>query len=386
VIRRMLVVAHEATLTGAPMNLLHLLRWIRSSTDVEVEMLLLKHGPLRSEFEKVAKVTMFPGDVRKVGLIEGDSAETVRRAQAVIDQFAPADVIYLNSLSSTAVLGLLPPDPPLVVHLHELQVAARVWFREHDIATFRARPARWIAASRVVRDVFVGELEVPAEGVRVHREFVDTRPLAARVADPPAVARLRRTVRIHTDGAVVLGMGTFEWRKGPDLFVQLAIEVGRQRREPVYFVWVGGDLTSEDWVRTRSDRDRAEAAELTRFVGSQDDPAAWMEMADVFAVTSREDPYPLVAVEAAALGLPVVTYRTGGAVELLEQAGPEAARGVARHLDVHDLAARVIALLDDEDLYRRSAQQLQDLAVAELDVSVAAPRLWADVCEVVSGA
>lgn len=51
---------------------------------------------------------------------------------------------------------------------------------------------------------------------------------------------------------MVVGAGTVDWRKGADLFVQLAREVRRTTREPVHFVWVGGDLRSVDWERIRS--------------------------------------------------------------------------------------------------------------------------------------
>ena len=97
------------------------------------------------------------------------------------------------------------------------------------------------------------------------------------------------------------------------------------------------------------------------------------------ALCSREDPYPLVALETAALGKPIVTYRNGGLPELLEAAGPEAFTGVVDHLDVGALADATIAMLDDDVRSRAAGKSLQECVLAHHDVTVAAPALWAEL-------
>ena len=146
-----------------------------------------------------------------------------------------------------------------------------------------------------------------------------------------------------------MGAGTIDWRKGPDLFIQLATEVRRRSREPVAFVWVGGRLEGPEWIRVHSDMERA-GADHVHFVGTHWDPMPWFRAADLFVLTSREDPYPLVALEHAAMGHPVVSYRSGGIDELLTAAGREAALGMVDHLDVGAMADRVLAFLNSDRL------------------------------------
>lgn len=105
----------------------------------------------------------------------------------------------------------------------------------------------------------------------------------------------------------------------------------------------------------------------------------WFALGDVMALTSREDPYPLVALECATLGIPIVTYRNGGLPELLTSAGPSAARGIVDHLDVGAMAESVIALLDEEDLRRQAACELRTWVLDHHDVRIAAPALWRDL-------
>ena len=215
-----------------------------------------------------------------------------------------------------------------------------------------------------------------------HHEFIDT---DAFIVDPPSlreIERIRSSQRIPPDAAIVMGVGTVEWRKGPDLFIQLACEVRRRTREPVHFVWVGGDLTGVDMIRLHSDMRRA-GADHVHFVGTQPDPRLWFAAADVLALTSREDPFPLVCLEHAAMGHPIVTYRNGGMVELLEAAGADAAFGVVDYLDVGTMAERVLTLLGDDRLRTAAASQLMERTVSHHDTSVCAPPLWRQVLSTV---
>ena len=66
----------------------------------------------------------------------------------------------------------------------------------------------------------------------------------------------------------------------------------------------------------------AEATGTFRFLGQRDDARALLAAADVFVLTSREDPLPSVALEALATGTPVVAFaETGGIPDLLARTG-----------------------------------------------------------------
>lgn len=401
-LQRMLAVTHECTITGAPMNLLHLVTWMARNTDVEVHVLVMKDGPLRHRFEKVCEVTVldrFPpaaalGLVQS-GLLRLGSRRAWRPVAALrlipqLRHLSDYDLVYLNSVTSVGVLPFLPPVPVAVNHVHELHVALRTWRPSSDYDLFATAPDRWIAASGAVRDMLVDEVGLALDRVLLHHEYIDARPFAEAAVPLREVEARRReyrhpdgTVRIPTDAAVVMGAGTIDWRKGPDLFVQLATEVRRRTREPVHFVWVGGDLEGTDMERLRSDIERS-GAHHVHFVGTKPDPLSWYAMADVFALTSREDPYPLVCLEHAAMGHPIVTYRNGGIVELLEAAGPAAARGVVDHLDVATMADRVVELLGSSALRDDAGRQLRRRVLEHHDVEVAAPRVFADLDRLVS--
>ena len=83
------------------------------------------------------------------------------------------------------------------------------------------------------------------------------------------------------------------------------------------------------------------------------------------------------------MGHPIVTYRNGGMVELLEAAGADAAFGVVDYLDVGTMAERVLTLLGDDRLRTAAASQLMERTVSHHDTSVCAPPLWRQVLSTV---
>jgi glycosyltransferase involved in cell wall biosynthesis len=107
-------------------------------------------------------------------------------------------------------------------------------------------------------------------------------------------------------------LGTVSRRKGSDLFLSAARFV--MREEPgTEFRLVGplADGPEEPWSRALVSS--AGAAGVAHATTSE--PFAELSKWDVFALPSREDPFPLAVLEAMASGLPVVASATDGIAE-----------------------------------------------------------------------
>lgn len=133
------------------------------------------------------------------------------------------------------------------------------------------------------------------------------------------------------------------------------------------------DVIGQDTLGGEIQRLAAELAlgEHVRFHGFMPQAALrpWMEQADVLLVTSRHEGVPLVAVEAALAGVPVVGTRVG----ILTDWAPDAAVPVPT-ADPEAAAAAVQALLADEDRRLAIAAAAQRRALAE-DADHAAARV-----------
>jgi glycosyltransferase involved in cell wall biosynthesis len=170
------------------------------------------------------------------------------------------------------------------------------------------KPVRYLAVSEAVLKDLVCECGVDKDRIAVIHEFVPERRIVGASSNPSARP---------DDGALVVGgAGIPSWRKGPKLWLQMAAEVRRLVGPSARFVWVGvpqrPDLywqLGEDFRREVSLMGLDGAVEL---IPPTPSPFEHYERFDLFAMTSLEDPCPLVVLESMGLGTPVVCFAGGG--------------------------------------------------------------------------
>ena len=56
--KKMIVLGHDASRTGAPIFLLHLTEWLKRHGTIDFEIILKHGGPLLAEFKKIAPTTV----------------------------------------------------------------------------------------------------------------------------------------------------------------------------------------------------------------------------------------------------------------------------------------------------------------------------------------
>jgi glycosyltransferase involved in cell wall biosynthesis len=220
------------------------------------------------------------------------------------------DVIYVNSVASLPAfeaIGLR--GVPVLLHVHELDshldeyLPTRAWLG--------GLPDRYLAVSEAVRSALI-ERGIPAERVSVIHDFV-----------PDEYVSEERPPKGGEPGYFVVGgAGYPSWRKGLCLWLQMAAAlVSLLPEHRVEFHWVGAVENPE----TRAARYRARRlgiADRVRFIPYTASPLDHYLAFDVFAMTSWEDPCPLVVLENMALGKPVLCFRpSGGAPEEVGDAG-----------------------------------------------------------------
>lgn len=180
---------------------------------------------------------------------------------------------------------------------------------------------------------------------------------------------------------MVLGSGFRNWRKGKDLFIQLAGVVQKARpKRPVHFLWVGGRAGDDEFFQIQHDVNHAGLADRVHLVAEVANHADYSAACDVLATVSREDPFPLTNLEAGYFGKPVLCFAgTGGSPEFVE----DDAGFVVPYLDVAAMAEKILLLAGQEPLRKT----LGDCAARKVrerhEVNVAGAQLWAIMQKVV---
>jgi glycosyltransferase involved in cell wall biosynthesis len=367
-----LFVSHDATRTGAPIALLHFLRWFKRNGNRPFSVLLGGGGELVPNFEELANTWSIdrshwrpgalPTRVLKLACLESLG----RRAEAADTQRFAAKcspvLVYTNSIASAGVIEMLAPQVPVLTHVHEMGFLFRT-LRGQALSRLLSLTSQFIACSNATRDNLVHENAV--EGARVETIY-ESIPVD-QVRPERSRQQVLQELRMPDDALLVVGSGTAGWRKGTDLFIHLARAVC-QRHRRAYFAWIGGGSTLESEHDVRVCR----LNEKMRFTGAVVKPADYFAAADVFVLTSREDPYPLVCLEAAALEKPIVCFEgAGGAPEFVE----EDCGFVVPYLDIIVMADRVVSLLDSPDLRIAIGSAARRKVAQRHNINEVAPRI-----------
>jgi glycosyltransferase involved in cell wall biosynthesis len=365
---RGLMVSHDASRTGAPTMLSRLVRWLVAQGYPAPTIVVRAPGPLEAEFTSVAPFIKgypsesdhrFPRRMRRAGWVERVKAELAA---------TPFDFVYSSTMTNGGFLRDVvgPLSVPLITRVSELDF----WLSNYvDAVSLRHtldQTDHFVCVAGAVQQLLHSKYGVDDAKSTIIPGFVEAVPSSAeRLSNRE---RARTAWGIGVTELVVGGVGTLDWRKGADLFVQLASRCSRGSGD-VRFVWMGGG-PDDAVARLRHDVERSRAP--VTFLGQQPDAAAMVAGFDLLCLTSREDPYPVAMLECGAAGVPVVCFEgSGGATDFV---GAGAGLQVP-YLDVGAMADAILRLSRDAGLRSDLGDAARELVRSAHTVDSVAPRI-----------
>lgn len=356
------------------MCLLHLLRWLVGNYPADFSLLLKRDGDLLGAYSAVLATRVIPaspGGNRWQRFPRRVVYRLLRMRPRMVARSERIDLIYANSVPSLDVALELAAGRRcrVICHIHELDLAIHRFFSFERFREILRHVDTFIAVSQAVATNLVESHGV--DPGKIHQIYEAIAQPVLRL-EPSAAAEVRQKLGIPSDAFVVGGCGTMDRRKAPEVFVQIA----RLLREsatprPAHFVWVGGQTAGWEREVLAHDVERMRLGGLVHFVGPQAEPATYFSLFDVLMLTSREDPFPLVCLEAAALGVPTICFADAGGMP--EFVGDDAGF-VVPYLDIARASACVRLLMDSEELRRRLGRCAAE-RVRKHDVTVIGPQI-----------
>ena len=327
------LVSHDAHRHGAQLIALALARTLIMDHNVRLTVLLGDSGELASEFAALAPTEIVPGNFADLAAWR-DAAHRLAASGVTA-------VLCNTTVSAKAIGPLLENGLRVVQLVHELPSLIRQFGLEAAARDAAAHAAAVVFASSYIRDRFL-EVAGPIRNRSVLRhQGMYLRRLSAEERRSERIA-MRHALGIEDDRRVVLGVGYGDVRKGLDLWPRLARRVLEDCPAAV-FLWVGRvEPGLRHWLE--HDLQISGLQEQLLLVGERTDMAGIYAAADAYALTSREDPFPSVVIEAMGNGLPTVVFEnSSGIVELVRDAG-----GVSvPYLDVDGMGRELARLLLD---------------------------------------
>lgn len=340
----LLVVTHDMSRTGGPILALSLSKYLGENFNVVT--LTLGRGVLEENFHRSSNVLAQDYGNRKV------TKNFQRRIKNLCRryQFSAAYVNSIESVFSIAPLAMQGVDSIALIH----EYAAYSRTDEETIEGLRAAKSL-IFSSALTRDSFLPLLNSNlSQRVRVLHQGHCEIPISA--SKPVALdAKFRESVdtafslKKSEVPLRVMAAGYIQYRKGPDLFISLAAKITSVPGfEDSKFLWVGDGFdprTIEYGAYLQDQIERSNLATNVSIINSSEDFEYALSACDVFALTSRLDPFPNVVIDSLKVGKPAFVFKDcSGYPEIFDKT-PAFRKCVAPYLDVDGMAELIISLV-----------------------------------------
>jgi glycosyltransferase involved in cell wall biosynthesis len=367
-----LFILHDITAAGAQLFLVRLIEWItHSEPKIHKEVLINicrknipdygKQGKfVLEQIEKYCKIhfiDVFTGLPENVDDIRSNFYS----------------LIYVN----TSVLGNLLDSigkipSPIIVHVHELKfwINHRLGIEKFNLL-FKYNP-HWIACSNAVKDNLVDFCLVPHQKIDVIHSFIPTDKLLE--LPEKTSQEVRHDLNIAKDSFIIACCGTLDWRKGGDLILPLLVILKQKLPPQVNFIciWVGNWMNQFAEAEMKYVLQKAGLENNIIFTGHQNYPINYMNCADIFLLLSREDPFPLVMLEAAVCKLPVIGFEgSGGVSEFVETDSGL----LSPYLNLEVMAEKIAMLYSNPQLRKKMGENAYKKVNQLYSEAVLAPKI-----------
>ena len=370
--KTILVICHEASRSGAPIVGLNLIQQLSDTHDVIA--LLLGEGPLLDEFINASTVGAYLcADLR----FYASEAAAMAVVAELCRQFK-LDAAIVNSVECHSIVqSLHRQNISTISLLHEFAAYTRPLYA-FPRALFWSVSA--VFSTSVTRDDVLRRLELrdatnliilPQGKSRYNSPCINT----SLIKDMPLLTFPRATEAVY-----ILGVGTVQYRKGVDLYVECARKMkASDKYTPYHFYWVGGGYQPDsDMNYSVYIADQVQRAGLSNhftFLGESDQLESIYSKTDLFLLTSRLDPLPNVAIDAAVRGLPILCFaETTGIADFLVNIKLSEYL-VADYLDTSSMADKAIAIVQSPDLWKNISDTLRSQAEKTFSMSTYVTRL-----------
>lgn len=352
--KRVLLITHDSSKTGAPMLLLHLAKWVlKNRPNVQVDILSINKGALdvifrgyANKFYQISEKSKFLRFVflaihylKKVKIFSFLSQFENLALNRKLKRISKGryDCIYANTILSIDIAERLIEYAPnsntmnSILDIHELDAVIEIY--KNELADHYKLFNHIIVGSNYHKERLIKKWNAPEKKIRVINDFTSTFSIEK---NKPS------SEKIFTVGA----MGGVHWRKGHDVFIQVARYIRKHYKDyEIQFKWVGA-ISSYEKIVVSNDIEKLELSESVSFLGEDDNYQNYFSDFDLFLLTSREDAFPLVAVEAGLAGLPIICFENStGIAEHIQNKGGF----VVPYLDIEEMAKKIIHYYDNQE-------------------------------------
>ena len=302
--KKILFISHDAQRTGAPKLLINLIRLLKAETSFE-SIVYIRYsfiGPLLEEFKALCSTFTWTYNYRFLNRF--------RRKLPFWNKLPAFDLVISNTLTNGELMEELKlSGKPIYTYVHELEIAADTYTTKENLDKVIKYSDLFFVPSNAVNVFLRASLNIPQEKIKRRDYYI------------PSVGKDKKFPENGGEVFTIGGAGTIDWRKGADLFLVIAKDfTSKFPSAAVRFLWKGADTSSIEFKRLQYEIKKSKMSVWISYEPSNDSMDEFYNKIDVLMLTSREDPYPLVVLEAANYRIPTICFEDcGGITEFISE-------------------------------------------------------------------
>lgn len=339
---KILLVGHDAYQHGAQILLLNIAKeYKRRAYDVVV--ILLEGGELIDDYQSVCPTFVYDNDsiTQKI-----EDLKLEGYSKAICNTIVSGQIPDILKRYNYSVVSLVH-EMISIIRKYELVDHAKALAKSSDLVIF---PSSVVKSSFDTIIDFDYKSLIQPQGMFFRNKYKENPRIAQK--------QLRSKYGISEKAKIILGVGYADHRKGFDLFIKTA-----QKCDSTYqFLWVGkkeeklfNSISSNLDLIPNFHWEQSFISDLSMYYAG----------ADLFLLTSREDPFPLVVMEAMDASCPVVAFKNaGGFVDIVND---DTGR-LCEFEDASEMAEAVKFIFSEKGLYQNLEKNTKSLVEKSFSV------------------
>jgi len=345
--KNVIFAGHDAFPAGAQMLSINIIKQLKETFGYNVYTILMQTGELFEDFKNVSTDIIVTEENNKL------------KNKAWIKTWVEstnADIAICNTvLVGEVLLTLSEYGLTCVSLIHEMEKIIRKYSCEANLKIIMDKAHKIVFPSDYVRESCDIIAEIPKDKAVIYPQGLYKKNPYLEKREEMRLF-IRSKYNLPSNSKIALSVGNGDYRKGLDLFAQCMLKVCK-KKDNVYFIWVG-QIEEKMEVTIKNILKNNELKNKLIITGWKKDSMRYFTAADIFLLTSREDPFPSVVMEAMYAYLPVIAFENGGGyVDIVDNT----TGGLVPMENVDAMSEKTIKMLNDDDLRGEVGKQAHNI-------------------------
>lgn len=289
---KIILIGHSGGKGGAETLLKNMIKELVNQK-VNVVVLVRGRGPIIDSYKELAPTFIIDTMEKTRNYIE--KLSKIGYKSAISNTITTGDLIPILKENQIYSINLIH-ELPGVIHLLNCEERAKIIGKESDLAVF---PSKFVMDKFQTIAKIETNKEVKPQGLyMVYDKF---NPKQSK-------KEIYSKYNIPKNNFLIINVGLGEKRKGFDIFFEVAEKL---KNDNITFMWIG-KLDNEITEKYQEKAEKLNNFIMPGFIDNKEEFMKYYDACDTFLLTSREDPFPSVVLEAFNAEKPVIAFKDAG--------------------------------------------------------------------------